>query len=176
MTSQDPSICPHRNHPSTIQNQRMDTLSSLSFLSDWPTDIIRIVTHYMSIQLWFAFEEEGSSLMVLNLTSLQDEMKNNTFRYVSVPLTSNKSSAQPSLRKGESPIPRSIAEKDDCVMEARSEWRLWRKHADRSRRLATYAIINNILVRFPFIEPTCLTLYAPRIIVYRRWPSKARCY
>jgi hypothetical protein len=74
----------HRSnhHIPTLQHQRMEYLSSLSYLNDWPTDIIRIVTDYMSIQLWIAFEEyasQKSTLRVLNLTNLQNEMKNNTF-------------------------------------------------------------------------------------------------
>jgi hypothetical protein len=128
----------HRSQLSTLQHQRMECLSSLSYLSDWPTDIIRIVTDYMSIQLWFAFEEYAAqepTVRVLNLTSLQNEMKNNTFKYIGVPLTFNSSNSsrrndkqQPLLRKGvASPTLLSslnLAENDD-IMTATSEWQRW---------------------------------------------------
>jgi hypothetical protein len=35
------------HHRSTLQHQRMEYLSPLSYLSDWPIDIIRIVTDYV---------------------------------------------------------------------------------------------------------------------------------
>jgi hypothetical protein len=129
----------HRSTPSpisTLQHQRMAYLSSLSYLSDWPIDIIRIVADYMSIQLWIALEEYSdgkSTLMVLNFTSLQTEMKNNTFKYISVPLTSDSSNSdskrsnQPFLRKGASPTLVSslnLAE-NDGIMTTTSEWHRW---------------------------------------------------
>jgi hypothetical protein len=138
----------HRSHHiSTLQRQQMEYLSSLSYLSDWPTDIIRIVTDYMSIRLWIAFGEdasEKSTLRVLNLTSLQNEMKNNTFKYIGAPYNDD----QPLLRKGASSTstPLDLAENDD-IMTATSEWHRWTsKRLDRARQLPTYAIIDNLLV------------------------------
>jgi hypothetical protein len=133
----------------------MEYLSSLSYLSDWPTDIIRIVTDYMFIQLWIAFEEYASeNVRVLNLTSLQNEMKNNTFKYIGVPLTfdSNDSSSndkQPLLRKGAASSTVSLLNlgAPDDIMTATSEWQRWTpKRSNRSRHLQTYAIIDNLLV------------------------------
>jgi hypothetical protein len=165
MTSQSSttSVHPiHRNHISTLQRQQMEYLSSLSYLSDWPIDIIRIVTDYMSIRLWIAFEEyasEKSTLKVLNLTSLQNEMKNNTFKYIGVPLTFNSNdnnssrksneNQQPLLREGASSTlshSLNLGENDD-IMTATSEWHRWTsKQSNRIGPLQTYAIIDNLLV------------------------------
>jgi hypothetical protein len=120
-------------------------LSSLSYLSDWPTDIIRIVADYMSIQLWIAFEEYAAqepTVRVLNLTSLRNEMKNNTFKYSSN--SSSNDNQQPLLREGVSSTSLNLAE-NDGIMAATSEWQRWTfKRSIRS--LPTYAIIDNLLV------------------------------
>jgi hypothetical protein len=108
----------------------------------------------MSIQ-WIAFEEYASqkpAVRVLNLTSLQNEMKNNTFKYIGVPLTfdsNDYNNQQPLLRKGAASLTLSLlnlAENDD-IMTATSEWQRWTsKPSNRSRHLQTYAIIDNLLV------------------------------
>jgi hypothetical protein len=110
----------------------------------------------LSIQLWLAFEEyavEKPALRVLNLTSLQTEMKNNTFKYIDVPLTFDSSDSrrrndnqQPLLRKGASPTLSSLLNlaENDGVMTATSEWTS--KRSIRVRELQTYAIIDNLLV------------------------------
>jgi hypothetical protein len=122
---------------STLQHQRMECLSSLSYLNDWPTDIIRIVTDYMSIQLWIAFEEyvevpSKSNLMVLNLTNLQTEMSNNT---LIVEISKSHSS-------------RRILPECKGVLDATSEWSSWGPSL-KARQYATYGVMDNILVSTP---------------------------
>jgi hypothetical protein len=138
-TSSSPSIghVHQSNHRqlSTIQHQRMECLSSLSYLNDWPTDIIRIVTDYMSIQLWLAFEEPSyitsSLIMVLNLTSLRTEMKNNTLVKVNPKIPEHRSS-------------RPVIHECKGVLEATHEWSSW--GPSLTLQHATYAVIDNILV------------------------------
>lgn len=136
-----------------LQQERIDHLSSLSCLKEWPIDLIRLVTDYMSVQIWIAIEEfegEISIVKVLNLTSLQSEMKNKTFRYVSVPLTNG--DEEPILRKGVS-TSSSLNQVENGLRSATSEWLYLSKSEERSRILPTYCIINNVLVWLSFRQP-----------------------
>jgi hypothetical protein len=133
-----PSANVHRsNRRSTIQHQQMEYLSSSPYLSDWPIEIIRIVSDYMlPIQLWLSFQvcisTTESSLMVLNLTSLQTSMSNNTLAMVN-PNDTSKSCSCPIIHECKG------------VLEATSEWSSWGP-SSCNRELATYAVIDNILV------------------------------
>jgi hypothetical protein len=106
------------------------------------------------IQLWLAFEEYTSqrpTVRVLNLTNLQNEMKNNTFKYIGVPLRFNSNdynNQQPLLREGVSPTSlSSLNLAENGIMTATSEWQRWTfKRSNRIRQLPIYAIIDNLLV------------------------------
>jgi hypothetical protein len=100
----------------------------------------------MSIRLWIAFEdrEDGRSpakslIMVLNLTSLQNEMKNNTMSKVTLKEAPKSStSCRPVM--------------PDCkkLLEATHEWSTWASL--RHRSCSAFAQIDNTLVSISYHE------------------------
>jgi hypothetical protein len=133
--------------PSSCESlqKRLQLLSTLPWFTQWPIDVIRIVTDYISIRLLLTFESDPNLphqvIKILNWNLWQVEVAKLSFE---------QQQHQQEDRTNHHRLARSNLDDRKGVIDITSVWCTWGPSSLLKFRLnATYAVIDQILVSLP---------------------------